>query len=219
MQADITALFGSYQQACTTADLTLMSLGNPQLLEERCRQSEAVQQRPNSLWVHVSNLDRLSPLLRLYEGCASCTIGRPEGSTVVKFHIGKPRITYLFYPKFDEDPHPALHTSVSIGLWDLHIRYQDHHPEDNPPLLHQKDQLIVPDYPGYAKFAKLSDQERKWGLLDDITTIVDRRNWSRCLEKHGAKLQGHRVVWHKDVDPYQKKMISYAMQAKAKKEP
>jgi DNA phosphorothioation-associated putative methyltransferase len=206
VQADVKALFGSYQQACTAADLMLMSLGQTSLIEERCRQSPIGQQRPNSLWVHVSALDQLDPLLRLYEGCASRTIGRPEEATVVKFHVQKPQITYLFYPGFDKEPHPALHTSMAIGLRDLHVRYRDYDP-DNPPLLHQKEQLVMNDYPGYVKFAKLSQQEHKWGLLDDVKAIFNRQGWEQCLVKHGAELRGHRVVWRKDIDDNTKKQI------------
>ena len=196
VQADIKALFGSYQQACTAADLMLMTLGRTEMIEQRCRQSAIGQQRPNSLWVHVSALDQLDPLLRLYEGCASRTIGRPEEATVVKFHVQKPQITYLAFPHFDKEPHPALKTSMAISLRDLHVRYRDYDP-DNPPLLHQKDQTITPDYPGYAKFAKLSQQEQKWGLLDDVKAIFDRRGWEQCLTNHGAELRGHRLVRHK----------------------
>ncbi|MDB9527863.1 DNA phosphorothioation-associated putative methyltransferase [Oscillatoria sp. CS-180] len=199
IRTDIKALFGSYQQACTAADLMLMSLGRTELLEERCRQSAIGQQRPNSLWVHVSAIDQLDPLLRLYEGCASRTIGRPEEATVVKFHVQKPQITYLFYPGFDKEPHPALHTSMAISLRDLHVRYRDYE-QDNPPLVHQKDQLVTEDYPGHAKFTKLSQQERKWGLLKDVKAIFDRRGWERCLTEHGAELRGHRVVRRRDAD-------------------
>lgn len=196
LQADIKALFGNYQQACTAADLMLMSLGRMELIEERCRQSPVGQQRPNSLWVHVSALDQLDPLLRLYEGCASRTLGRPEEATVVKFHVQKPQITYLEFPDFDKAPHPALKTSMAISLRDLHVRYRDYDP-DNPPLLHQKDQTILPDYPNYAKFAKLSQQEQRWGLLDDVKAIFDRRGWEQCLLEHGAELRWHRLVRRK----------------------
>ncbi|MGB3200889.1 MAG: DNA phosphorothioation-associated putative methyltransferase, partial [Nodosilinea sp.] len=197
VQADIKALFGSYQQACTAADLMLMTLGRTEMIEQRCRQSAIGQQRPNSLWVHVSALDQLDPLLRLYEGCASHTIGRPEEATVVKFHVQKPQITYLVFPEFDKEPHPALKTSMAIALQDLYVRYRDYDP-DNPPLLHQKDQTLAPDYPGYAKFAKLSQQEQKWGLLDDVKAIFNRRGWEKYLLDHGAELRGHRVVRRKD---------------------
>ena len=193
LQADVKALFGSYQQACTAADLMLISLGQPALLADRCRQSPIGQQRPQSLWVHVSALDQLDPLLRLYEGCAARTIGRPEQTTLIKFHLQKPQITYLFYPDFDQDPHPALHTSMAIGLRDLQVRYRDYDP-DNPPLLHQKHQTLTPDYPGYAKFLKLSQQEERWGLLKDMAAILDRRGWQHCLHRHGTELRGHRLV-------------------------
>lgn len=218
VQNDIKALFGSYQQACMAADLMLMSLGNIDVIAERCQQSPIGQQRSNSLWVHTSALDQLSPLLRLYEGCASRTIGRPREATVVKFHTGKPKISYLFFPAFDTEPHPALQTSMQISLRDLYVRYRDYNPEENPPLLHQKDQLVIQDYPEYEKFAKLSKQEQSWGLLDDISNIYDRRGWEACLASHCAELKGHRVVWRKGADDYQKKLVQTARRQRQRKQ-
>jgi DNA phosphorothioation-associated putative methyltransferase len=207
VQNDIKSLFGGYQQACAAADLMLMSLGNRSVIEEHCKSSVIGQKRPNSLWVHVSAIEALDPLLKLYESCASCTIGRPQEANVVKFHFRKPKISYLFYPKFDTDPHPALHTSMEIDLRDLHVHYRDYDPNDNPPLLHQKDSMVTADYPLYEKFAKLTQQEAAWGLLDDFRLIYDTRGWQKCLEEHCAELKGHRVVWRKDADPYRVKLI------------
>lgn len=216
VQNDIRALFGSYPHACTAADLMLMSLSNLERLAERGRQSAIGQQRPNSLWVHVSALDALDPLLRLYEGCASRTIGRPENATLVKFHFTTPKITYLTFPDFDTEPHPPLQTSVQVSLRDLHVRYRDYDPNDNPPLLHQKEQTLLPDYEGYEKFARLSQQERDWGLLDDLPAIYDRQGWLRCLRDHCAELRGHRLVWHKDADPEQVKQLKLQRQQRLK---
>lgn len=207
VQTDIKSLFGGYQQACTAADLMLMSLGNLAVVAERCQHSPIGKKLPGSLWVHVSVIETLDPLLRLYEGCASRTIGRPEEANVIKFHCRKPKITYLVYPDFDADPHPALHTSMQIDLRDLHVHYRDYDLSDNPPLLHQKDLLVASDYPGYEKFAKLSRQEKDWGLLEDWKQIGDRRGWQKCLEDHCAELKGHRVVWQKDADPYRVKLV------------
>jgi DNA phosphorothioation-associated putative methyltransferase len=214
VQNDIKSLFGGYQQACAAADLMLMSLGNLEVVEERCRSSAIGQKRPNSLCVHVSALEALDPLLRLYEGCASRTIGRPQEANVVKFHFRKPKISYLFYPNFDTDPHPTLHTSMEIDLRDLHVHYRDYGLNDNPPLLHQKDSMVTADYPLYEKFAKLTRQEEGWGLLDDLRLIYDDRGWQKRLEEHCAELRGHRVVWRKDADPYRVKLIKSARSAK-----
>ncbi|MDW8201892.1 MAG: DNA phosphorothioation-associated putative methyltransferase [Cyanobacteriota bacterium SKYGB_h_bin112] len=207
VQNDIKSLFGSYQQACAAADLMLMSLSNPAVIEERCKNSAIGQKRANSLWVHVSAIEALDPLLRLYEGCASRTIGRPPEATVVKFHLRKPKISYLVYPTFDTDPHPALHTSMDIDLRDLHVHYRDYDPNDNPPLLHQKDLLVTTDYPLYEKFAKLTRQEKAWGLLDDLHLIYDTHGWQQRLKDYCAELKGHRVVWRKDADPYRVKLV------------
>ncbi|MBD2094461.1 DNA phosphorothioation-associated putative methyltransferase [Trichocoleus sp. FACHB-591] len=207
-QHDIKALFGNYQQACTAADLMLLSLGNLEVMAERCKSSAIGKKLSNSLWVHVSVLDVLDPLLRLYEGCASRTIGRPEEATVVKFHTSKPKISYLFYPDFDREPHPCLRTSMQIDLQDLHVSYRDYDPEDNPPVLHQKELLVQSDYPLYEKFAKLSRQEAEWGLLDDLGKIRDHQGWQKCLEENCTELKGHRLVWRKDADPYRVKLLN-----------
>lgn len=218
IQTDIKSLFGGYQQACTAADLMLMSLGNLEVVEERCKSSEIGQKRSSSLWVHVSVIETLDPLLRLYEGCASRTIGRPEEANVIKFHYRKPKITYLIYPDFDIDPHPALRTSMQIDLKDLHVHYRDYDPNDNPPLLHQKDLLVTTEYPSYKKFAKLSRQEDSWGLLDNLRQICDLDGWQKCLEEHCAELKGHRVVWQKNADPYQVKLIRSAIRLRQTKQ-
>lgn len=214
VQNDIKSLFGGYQQACAAADLMLLSLGNLEIVNARCQSSPIGKKLPNSLWVHISAISALDPLLRLYEGCASRTIGRPEEANVIKFHCRKPKISYLVYPDFDADPHPALHTSMQVDLRDLHVTYRDYDPNDNSPVLHQKDLLVLPDYPLYEKFAKLSRQEEDWGLFDDWEKIRDRRGWLKCLEDHCAELKGYRVVWRKDIDPYRAKLVRSRIRAR-----
>lgn len=116
--------------------------------------------------MHISEIEALDPLLHLYEGCVSRTntlrvsrSGRPQEANVVKFHCRKPKISYLVYPDFDADPHPALCTSMQVDLRNFHISYRDYDPEDNSPVLHQKDLLVMSDYLLQEKFTKLTRQE------------------------------------------------------------
>ena len=217
VQEDIKALFGTYKQACLVADQRLFSLGDPDIIANRCQNSPVGKKLGNSLLIHVCAVEALDPLLRLYEGCASRTIGRLQGATVIKFHTTTPKISYLFYPDFDIDPHPTLHTSMQIDLRDLHVSYRDYDTDDDPPVLHYKDALVTPDYPLYEKFAKLSRQEEDWGLLDDFRAINHRQGWLRCLEDNCATLHGHRVVWRKDADPYRLKLLRSAVRTRQKK--
>ena len=207
VQNDIKALFGNYKQACVAADLMLLSVGDTHLIANCCKRSPIGKLLPNALYIHVSALEALNPQLRLYEGCASRTIGRMDGATLVKFHTNSPKISYLFYPDFDNDPHPALHTSMQIDLRDLQVIYRDYDTSENPPVLHRKETFVTADYPLYEKFAKLTRQEENWGLLEYPSTIGTRKGWHKCLREHCAELRGHRVYWRKDADPYRVKLL------------
>jgi DNA phosphorothioation-associated putative methyltransferase len=200
-QNDIKSLFGSYQAACTTADLMLFNLGREGFIATCCRNSKIGRLDHHALYIHISALDKLDTMLRLYEGCVSRTIGRMDGATLIKFHLHNPKISYLFYPDFDREPHPKMQFSMQIDLRDLHIRYRDYQASDNPPVLHCKDVYVLPDYPQYEKFAKLTKQERNWGLLDSLSDITHWQGWQEKLKLYCAEIQGNRVVWRKNADP------------------
>ena len=213
VQNDIKALFGNYKQACIEADEMLFSLGDLNRIATCCRQSKIGKRLPDSLYIHVSALENLDPLLRLYEGCASRTIGRMESTTLIKFHTTKPKISYLVYSEFDKSPHPALQTSMQIDLRDLRVTYRDYDTVDNPPILHRKETFLAPNNPLYEKFAKLTQQEEAWGLLDHSNSIGTRKQWQKRLEENYAELRGHRLIWRKDADPYQVKLIRSKIRA------
>ncbi|MGA0200750.1 MAG: hypothetical protein ACO3NK_16825, partial [Prochlorotrichaceae cyanobacterium] len=57
---------------------------------------------------------------------------------------------------------------------------------------------------------KLTQQEYQWGILED-TVLRERgwnlRQWQAQVRDRGACLKGHRLVWRKDLDPYQRKLL------------
>lgn len=211
IQQDIKGLFGSFKHACAEAEAMLFSLGDQQVIEEKIRNSPLGLKLSKRLLVHLSCLEELDPFLRLYEACASRTIGRLEDVTVVQFYIDQPKIAYLSYPEFDTDPHPALQAKMEINLGDLNVHYTEYD-QNNPPILHEKEKLVTPKYPLYEKFARLTKQERDWGLLDDFKAIRDRRGWLKSLEEHGAELKGYQLRWRKDLDPYRLKILKNQVQ-------
>ena len=64
----------------------------------------------------------------------------------------------------------------------------------NPPILHRKETFLHPAHPLHAKFARLTQQEEKAGLLDDPSRIGTRTAWLARLEAHGLTLRGHRLL-------------------------
>jgi DNA phosphorothioation-associated putative methyltransferase len=214
VREDIKALFGGYKQACILADAMLLSLRDLDKIAELCYNSFVGKKFRNSLLIHVSALETLHPLLRLYEGCASRTVGRLEEANLIRFFFDRPKISYLVYSDFDTNPHPHLKASMEISLGDLHVKYRDFSDEHNPSILHEKDILVTPDYPLYEKFAKLTRKEKDWGLLDDFSTISRLQGWLKCLEEHCAFIKGYQLHWRKDADPYKVKLLQSQINAR-----
>ncbi|RCJ24988.1 DNA phosphorothioation-associated methyltransferase [Nostoc sp. ATCC 43529] len=193
MRHDIKAFFSSYEEACQVADQKLFSLGKTGVIQTACEKSKIGKRTRGALYVHVSALAALDPLLRIYEGCASRTIGRVDGATLIKYHIEKPQISYLFYPEFDTDPHPALQASIGIDLKSLAVTHREYQTRANPPILHRKETFVTTTYLRYEEFAKLTQQEEELGLLKAKSDIGTREGWEKCLAAHKVEIRGHEV--------------------------
>lgn len=195
MRHDIKAFFGSYEEACEVADQKLFSLGQPKVVQTACEKSKIGKHTRGALYVHISALAALDPLLRIYEGCASRTIGRVDGATLIKYYTDQPQISYLFYPDFDTDPHPSLKASITIDLKTLYVTHRDYSTRANPPVLHRKETFVTSNYPLYEQFAKLTQQEQELGLLQQKSEIGTRAGWEKCLADHGVEIRGHEVYF------------------------
>jgi hypothetical protein len=83
---------------------------------------------------------------------------------------------------------------VKLNLRTRQIECYEYAQGGNPPVLHRKESFLLPDDPLHAKFARLTVQEEKHGLLDDPRGIGTRDGWARRLRERGFALKGHRVV-------------------------
>jgi DNA phosphorothioation-associated putative methyltransferase len=194
LQADMRAFFGAYTKACRQADELLFQTGDPRAIDQACRRSPVGKLLPDDLYVHRSALDKLEPLLRVYEGCGRAFLGEVEGANVVKIHRRSGKLSYLVYPAFDTDPHPVLLRSVRLCLRTRRIDCRDYAGADNPPVLHRKETFLHPEHPLHAKFARLTAQEERHGLLADPAVIGTRRGWEGRLADRGFALRGHRLL-------------------------
>jgi DNA phosphorothioation-associated putative methyltransferase len=194
LQRDIKGLFPSYADACKQADSLLFSVGKMDVVNAACATSSVGKLTPEALYVHVNALDRLSPVLRVFEGCAQAYIGRVEGANLIKLNRIEPKISYLQYPKFDVDAHPTLANSMSVHLQTFRVRVRDFRGYANPPILHRKETFVAEDYPLRPKFARITSAEVAKGLLDDGRRIGTRDGWERVLLEKGLSLRGHRLI-------------------------
>ncbi len=194
LQLDVRAFFSTYSRACDAADKLLFSAGDSRKVDEACRTSPVGKLTPAALYIHVSALSHLPSILRVYEGCARAYIGAVEGANIVKLHRGSPQMSYLSYPEFERDPHPAVAASLVVPLQTFRIRYYGYKDSKNPPILHRKEEFLPPDHLLRSKFARLTRQEEKWELYESPETIGTREGWEKVLAERGARLSGHRLL-------------------------
>jgi DNA phosphorothioation-associated putative methyltransferase len=194
VQLDIKALFGSYKKSKEIAEYLLYGLGEEGTIANACRSAPIGKLLPEALYVHAEYVDSLPLMLRLFEGLASRYIGTVDGATLVKFHMRAAGVSYLFYPDFDSNPHPALAGAIQVSLSDLHIGFVDYSERGNPPILHRKELFVGADYPHRKKFARLTKQEERHGLYDNPRRIGTRKGWEEMLASKGVALRGHRLV-------------------------
>jgi DNA phosphorothioation-associated putative methyltransferase len=194
LQLDVRAFFSTYATACRKADELLAEAGSTEHVDRLCRASAVGKETPSALYVHISAIACLSPVIRILEGCARAYIGTTAGANVIKVHRDKPSLSYLVYPAFDTDPHPALAGSLIVHLRGPAAYYRDYSSSEDPPVLHRKEELVAADYPLRAMFARLTVREDALGLFKNPTAIGKRLAWQAALERAGWKLRGHRLV-------------------------
>jgi hypothetical protein len=83
---------------------------------------------------------------------------------------------------------------MTADLPHLRVEHHDFRDSSNPPILHRKDAFVADDYPTRPRFARLTQQEERRGLLDAPLPIGRRQQWEAWLEAHDVEVRGHRVV-------------------------
>ena len=146
---------------------------------------------PAAVYVYRDASTRLSePLDAFLESLVKrCEIG-PEFN-VVKFRTDELKISFLVYPEFLSEAHPALRHAITIDLVNARARHTDYAANANPPILHRKESFLPPEHLMRAEFAALTRAEEAAGLYEDSATIGFKLNWERLLAAKGLIIRGH----------------------------
>jgi hypothetical protein len=106
---------------------------------------------------------------------------------------GVDAITLLWYPCFDDDPHPGLLYCYRVDMVQQAVRRMDY-TQGIEPILHRKELLVLPMYPGRAMWVALTAAESAEGLYADTTRIGTRKQWNALLASKGLRHGGHALV-------------------------
>lgn len=193
LAADIRTLFGSYRDACLRADKLLVAAGNPVSIYLAARGSSVGKQTPTALYVHISALGELPPLLQVYEACARMLSGSIPSANLIKLSVVEPQVSYLSYPRFDRDAHPTLESAATVNLRNLTVGIRAYRMSENPPLLHRKEEFLGREDNRRELYARLTRSEMRAGLYRHPERIGTLRGWMTALNEAGVLISGHRL--------------------------
>lgn len=189
---DVRAFWASYAAARAESEAFLFSLGKPEEVAAACARATVGKLLPKDLYVHRSAEEELPPLLRLLAFAARQVIG-PVDYDLLKLATDGRAVSFLKYDGFEEDPHPALTSSIRIYLPKSAYDIRDYRDSLNPPILHRKDAFVSDAHPSRPAFQALTRQEEEAGLLCS-TEIGFRRQWQELLTARGLDLLGHTLI-------------------------
>ncbi|MGB8167234.1 MAG: DNA phosphorothioation-associated putative methyltransferase [Chthoniobacteraceae bacterium] len=118
----------------------------------------------------------------------------PSNWNLLKLHTDQFAISFLSYPDFDTDPHPALAEATKINLNTGSILRTDYRQRANPPILHRKETFLPPNDPRIPAYADLTKREEEAGLYRDPSRIGLRVQWLTLLKRMGVSHEGHTLV-------------------------
>ncbi|WP_069790496.1 DNA phosphorothioation-associated putative methyltransferase [Cyanobacterium sp. IPPAS B-1200] len=177
-----------------TINLSLDWVNDFVKITQLARQSAIGKHLPNHLYVHISALQFLDINLQEYEKKAREIINNIDNFTLVKFNLQEPKISYLFYPDFDINPHPPIKKSILINLQEKTSKIYNYNSSQNPAILHRKETFVTTEYPYYQTFAHLTNIEERLGLLDNSKYIGTQKEWQNLLRDHNLSFIDHNLV-------------------------
>ena len=113
---------------------------------------------------------------------------------ILKLHTDQFAVSFLSYPDFDTDPHPALVEATKINLNSGTVVRTSYINRSNPPILHRKETFLPATDARAPTFSALTRKEEEAGLYRDPSRIGLRVHWFTLLRRLGLKHDGHTLV-------------------------
>lgn len=149
---------------------------------------------PGAIYFHVESLPQITDSLRLLVEKLMARLELSTEFNVIKFHRSQLKISFLVYPEFFDDPHPALGEAVLVDIASGKVRRDDYSGRKNRPILHRKEAFLPDDHPRRKEFQRLTEQEERAGLYENTKTIGFELNWQKLLAEKAVRHRGHRLV-------------------------
>ena len=152
------------------------------------------KQLPDAYYVHREGVGVLPDKLRGLTNSSISALDISDEYNLIKFHKAQFRITFLSYPDFYTEAHPALCKSILVDVVTGKTKETSFDKRANPPILHRKETFLPRAHSQIEVFRNFTKQEEKAGLFDNPRGIGFRQNWERLLASKGLSIAGHNLI-------------------------
>lgn len=198
LQRDIKAHFGDYQKALASAQTTLLNAADPESLNDACRSAQAKglghYVDSDYLQLHISSIERLPAVLRIYVGCGLILYGDMDGVDLVKIHVRSGKLTLMKFDDFDGKPIPLMSERIKIRLRDQEIDFFLYGSSHEPHPLYCKSRFLNDDYPMFEQQARFDEQLDALHLFDPDSYGPPLAELQAALAQKRLEVQGFNLA-------------------------
>lgn len=157
---------------------------------------------PKATYIHREALAQVAPVLFHFVKEKAVGAGIEDGEwNIARLHRDSFKLILLHYPTFQDDAYPPLSKSTGIDLVVGKAKTTDFSKSLNPPILHRKENMVLPSHPDYDDFCQITQEGESAGLYENTRIIGFRQSWATLIQEKGYELVDGRLFRQAAVDP------------------
>ncbi|WMN82021.1 DNA phosphorothioation-associated putative methyltransferase [Vibrio parahaemolyticus] len=181
---------------------------NEELFAKLVSDIKVGKQLPDAVYLHRDALSALPNVMAQFIPAVAKAVSLEEDNwNLVKLFKKEFRLSLLHYPDFYTDSYPALRQSLNVDLSKLSHKITSYEDSDNPPILHRKETMILPESEHYEHFITLTQEGENAGLYVNSRLIGFKRSWENLITRHGYELVDGRLFRSSAVIPLEESGI------------
>ncbi|HHY0563901.1 TPA: DNA phosphorothioation-associated putative methyltransferase [Vibrio parahaemolyticus] len=167
---------------------------NEELFAKLVSDIKVGKQLPDAVYLHRDAFSALPNVMAQFIPAVAKAVSLEEDDwNLVKLFKKEFRLSLLHYPDFYTHSYPALRQSLNVDLSKLSHKITSYEDSDNPPILHRKETMILPDSEHYVHFQSLTQEGESAGLYENSRLIGFKRSWENVIARHGYELVDGRL--------------------------
>ncbi|MCF7364020.1 DNA phosphorothioation-associated putative methyltransferase [Vibrio sp. A1-b2] len=167
---------------------------NEELFKQLVSQINLGKHLPDAVYLHRDAFSALPKNLSQFIPAVAKAVNLDDDSwNLVKLFKKEFRLSLLHYPNFYNDSYPSLRQSLNVDLTKLSHKITSYEETENPPILHRKETMILPNSDYYGHFVSLTQEGENAGLYENSRLIGFKNSWENVIARHGYELVDGRL--------------------------